>query len=67
MSDMLLLKNHNKKFIDWFNKEISNDDSASETIKQLFYIPKFNMITWTAYNIGHFSFYTKSKDDCSTI
>lgn len=31
------------------------------------YIPKFKVITWSAYNIPKFSFYTKSNDDCSTM
>ena len=67
MSDKLLLTEHNKTFIDWFNEEISNDDSASETIKWLLYMPKFNVITWTTYDICHFSFYTKAKDDGSIM
>lgn len=30
-------------------------------------MPKFNMITWTTYDIYNFSFYTKVKDDRSTM
>ena len=67
MNDKWLLTQHNKKFISWFNKRISNDDSASEIIKWLLYMPKFNIIIWTAYNISNFSFYTKEKDDHSIM
>ncbi|CAK8570711.1 unnamed protein product [Lathyrus sativus] len=67
MSDKLLLIEHNKRFIDWFNKSVSNDRSASEILKWLLYEPKFCVITWTAYDIGHYTFYIKSKDDRSTM
>ena len=67
MSDKLLLIEHNKKFLDWFNERIPKDHSASETIKWLSFMLKFNVITWTAYDIGHYTFYTKSKDDRSTM
>lgn len=30
-------------------------------------MPKFNVITWVAYDIFNFSFYTKSKYDRSTM
>lgn len=30
-------------------------------------MPKFNLITWSAYGITKFSFYTKSKDDRRTM
>lgn len=67
MNDKWLLIWHNKEFISLFNKRISNDDGAFETIKQLLYMSKFTMITWTTYNISKYSFYTKAKDDRSTI
>lgn len=62
MSDKWLLKGHNKNFISWFNKRIYNDDNVSNTIKWMLYMPKFNLVTWIAYDISKFSFYTKSKD-----
>lgn len=61
MSDKWLLKYHNKNFIIWFNERISNDDSASDTIKWMSYMSKFNALTWTAYIISTFSFYTYIK------
>lgn len=30
-------------------------------------MPKFNVITWSAYDINKFSFYTQSKDDHNTV
>ena len=67
MYDKLLLIEENKKFISSFNKRISSDDSAYEIIKWLSYMQKFNVITWIVYNISNFSFYTKGKDDRSTM
>ena len=67
MSDKLLLIEHNKRLIDWFNERVSNDCSASEILKWSSYEPKFCVITWAAYDIGHYTFYTKSKDDHSTM
>lgn len=67
MSDKWLLKEHNKNFISWFNERICNDDSASEIIKWILYMPKLNVVTSTAYDTSNISFYTKSKDVHSTM
>jgi hypothetical protein len=67
MNEKGLLKEHNKSFSSWFKKIIANDDSASDTIKQLSAEPKCNVVTWSAYDINKTSFYTKSKDDKSTM
>lgn len=67
MSDKWLLKEYNNNFISWFNKRIYSDDNESETFKWLSYLPKFNVVTWTAYDISNFPFYIKSKDERSTI
>jgi hypothetical protein len=67
MNERGLLKEHNKSFSEWFKERIANDDSASNTIKWLSYEPKCNIITWTGYDINKTSFYTKSKDDRSTM
>ena len=66
ISDKWLLKVHNKNIISLFSERISNDGSAPDTLKCMSYIPKFNVVTWTAYNITNFSFYIKAKDDLST-
>ena len=68
MHDKWLLTQYNQKFISWFNKRIYIDDGASEAIKWLLYMPKFNVITWKTYNIiSNYSFYTKAKDGRSTM
>ena len=63
ISDKWLLKEDNKNFISWFDERISNDGSASETIKWMSYMPKFNIVTWTIYAISNFFIYTKPKYD----
>ncbi|KAI5442334.1 hypothetical protein KIW84_011414 [Lathyrus oleraceus] len=67
MNDKLLLTQHNKEFISWFDMRISNDYYASEIIKWLLYMPNFTLITWTTCKISNYSFYIKAKDDCSTM
>jgi hypothetical protein len=67
MNERGLLKEHNKSFSEWFKEIIANDDSASDTINWLSYEPKCNIITWSGYDINKTSFYTKSKDDRSTM
>lgn len=62
-----LSKEHNKSFINWFDKIISNNESAYDKIKLMSHKPKLNLITWNAYASNRFSFYTKSKDDHSTM
>ncbi|CAJ2651409.1 unnamed protein product [Trifolium pratense] len=62
-----LLKEHNKSFPDWFREKVANDGSVSDTIKWLSYEPKRNIITWSAYDINKTCFYTKLKDDHSTM
>ncbi|CAK8541326.1 unnamed protein product [Lathyrus sativus] len=66
MNERWLLKEHNKSFSEWFKEKISNEDSASNTIKWLSYEPKCNIITWSGYDINKTCFCTKSKDDRST-
>lgn len=67
MSEKLMLTKHYKTFINWFNKTVSKDSNASETITWMSYMPKFNVITQSAYDITKFSFYTKSNNDHSTM
>lgn len=63
----MIFSEYNKSLLNWFNEKISNDESASDTIKWISYMTKFNVLTWTAYNISTFSFFTKSKGDYSTM
>lgn len=67
MSDKWLLIEHNKIFTTWFNERIYDDESTCKSIRWMPYMPKFNLITWTVYNINKFYFYIKSKDDHSTL
>ena len=67
MSKKWLLIEHNKCFINWVNERVSKDNSSSKTIKWISYMSKFNIITWSAYDISKCLFYTKSKDDRSTM
>jgi hypothetical protein len=68
MNENRLLKEHNKCFSEWFKEKISNDiGSVSDTIKWLSYEPKRNILTWSAYDINKTSFYTKQRDDRSTM
>ena len=68
MNEKWLLTEHNKTFITWFNESVPKESTcASETIKWLSCMSKFNVITWSAYDITRYSFYTKSKDGRSTM
>ncbi|XP_045791642.1 uncharacterized protein LOC123886360 [Trifolium pratense] len=67
MNEKWVLREHNKKFSEWFKEKVCQDDSVSDTIKWLSYEPKCNILTWSAYDINKTSFYTKSKDDRSTM
>lgn len=66
MSEKMLLTKHNKNYITWFNETVSKESSASEKIKWMSHMPKFNVIFWSAYYITKFSIYKKLKDDRST-
>jgi len=67
MNEKGLLREHNKSFSNWFSEIFAKDESASDTIKWLAQEPKFNVITWSAYDINKTTFYTKAKDDKSTM
>ena len=43
------------------------DDSASNTLRLLVVGPNLNVPTWKGYDINHYSFYTKSQDDKSSV
>nr|KYP40078.1 hypothetical protein KK1_038597 [Cajanus cajan] len=67
MNEKSLVNEHNKTFLKWFKEKVFSDDSASETLKCLANEPKYNVYTYTGYDINKFSFYTKSQDDNSTM
>jgi len=63
----MVLKKHNKTFLNWFKDTIFSDNNASETLKKLTDRPKRNVITWKGYDINKYSFYKKSQEDESTM
>ena len=67
MTKNMVLKEHNKNFLNQFKDIIFGDHNASETLRKLVDRPKINVITWQGYDINKYSFYTKSQDDKSTM
>jgi len=67
MNEKGLSIEHNKSFSYWFTKRFANDDSVYYTIKWLAREPKSNIITCSTYDITKTTFYTKAKDDKSTM
>ena len=62
-----LLQEHNRNFIHWFRQTIFVDHSASNTLRLLALGPNLNIATWKGYDVNHYSFYTKSQDDRSSV
>lgn len=67
MNEKWVLKEHNKTFLKWFKETISNDNTCSENLKCLARKPQSDAISWTIYNVNNFTFYTRTKDDKSTV
>ena len=67
MNNMRLLQKHNRTFINWFRQTIFADESASNILRLLVVGPNLNVPTWKGYDINHYSFYTKSQDDKSSV
>ena len=51
----------------WFKDEVLKDSSASETLTWLTARLKFDVISYTPYEVNNCIFYTKSMDEKSTI
>ncbi|KAL3654673.1 hypothetical protein CASFOL_001408 [Castilleja foliolosa] len=62
-----LVNAHNKYFTSWFKDHVQNDDSTSELIRWLASGPNFDVLFWQGYDINGYSFYTKDRDDKSTV
>ncbi|CAA0805905.1 Unknown protein [Striga hermonthica] len=62
-----LVNEHNKTFISWFKNEVANCPSASNTVSWLAAGPNFDIISWRGYDINGYSFYTKERDEKSTM
>ena len=67
MNKMRLLQEHNRTFINWFRQTIFADENASKTLRLLVVGPNLNVPTWKGYDINHYSFYTKSQDEKSSV
>lgn len=62
-----MLVEHNKTFMSWFKQQIMNDPSASETLTWLANGLKFDVLCCSGYEVNGCLFYTKSRDDRSTV
>ncbi|KAL3650054.1 hypothetical protein CASFOL_006457 [Castilleja foliolosa] len=62
-----LVNAHNKSFSSWFKDHVRNDDSTPELIGWLASGPNFDVLFWQGYDINGYSFYTKDRDDKSTV
>jgi len=62
-----LLNEHNKTFLKWFKEKIGEKDCDVDELKWLARGPNFDVITWSAYYINKFSFYTNTEDQKSTM
>jgi hypothetical protein len=63
-----LANKHTRKFIGWFWDRISqsSDTQTSEYLKKLPRGPIFTAVTYQAYDINGYMFYTKQQDKKST-
>ena len=63
-SEEEILKEHRRSFTTWFmNQELPSGDSVEEeTLRRLASRPKRSVVTFQAYDISGFTFYTKDKD-----
>ena len=66
-SEKWVLIEHNKTFMSWFKQQIMNDPSASETLIWLENGLKFDVLCCSSYEVNGCLFYTKSRDDRSTV
>ena len=67
MKMMRVLQEHNRNFFNWFRESIFTDSSASRTLRLLVVGPNLNVPTWKGFDINNYSFYTKSRDDKSSV
>jgi len=66
-NEKFLLNEHNKTFLKWFKEKFGEKDCDVEELKWLARGPNFDVITWSAYDINKFSFYTNTEDHKSTM
>jgi len=54
-------------FLKWFKQQVQNDNTNSDTLNWLVFEPKFDVISWSGYDINNYSFYTKIEDEKGTM
>jgi len=64
---MWRVNEHNRTFSDWIHARVQSLDGISHTLKWLSRKPSTMVITYSAYEINGFTFYTESKDQRSTV
>ncbi|KAI5420039.1 hypothetical protein KIW84_044003 [Lathyrus oleraceus] len=67
-----IVREHNRCFIPWFKDHIyskyySDPASITERLRCLAYGPSFHVLSYSAYAINGYTFYTKEQDDKSTM
>ncbi|KAL3621781.1 hypothetical protein CASFOL_034441 [Castilleja foliolosa] len=62
-----LVNAHNKSFSSWFKDHVQNNENTEELIRWLASGPNFDVLFWQGYDINGYSFYTKDRDDKSTM
>jgi len=58
---------HNKTFMPWFKDKVLKDSKALETLIWLAVGLKFDVISFTTYEVNKCIIYTKSMDENNTI
>ena len=69
-SEIWLIKEHNRSFIGWFKKRTIYAESrgdVTEMIRWLAWGPEWNVATYEGYDMNGYTFYTKRRDDKSTM
>ena len=63
------MAHHNRSFVDWFRDRITRqvDVEPSHTLLCLARGPQLDVVSYRAYDINGFSFYTKMQDDRSIM
>src|SRR3954464_8132250 len=67
-----IVREHNRSFIPWFRDHIyskyrSDPASVTERLRCLAYGPTVIVLSYSAYAINGYTFYTKEQDDKSTM
>ena len=71
-SEKFYTDEHNRSFIKWFQSKVNqgisqNPYSVNETIRWLAFGPSENVISYEGYDVNGYCFYTKRRDEKSTM